>query len=281
MHPMIRSALVLFAGVVVSVLVVLLMDGVVARIYPLPPGTDMRDPESLRHAIAGLPVGAFMLLVFGWALAAGAGAYTASRLATQSATTHGLIVALFVLVATVANLARIPHPVWMWPVAIVLLPLAGWVATRLVTRSTAALAALGMLIFAPGVGAQQPGRPLIEQVAQAMGGRDRILAVRTLVLEGTGENYSLGQNPSPEAPLPVFAVTELRRSIDFANKRWRHEQSREPTFLTGNTAALPLAPTLSAPTNCCIIRSAFSRSRLRREPSSRKKVRADNCARFG
>jgi glyoxylase-like metal-dependent hydrolase (beta-lactamase superfamily II) len=124
----------------------------------------------------------------------------------------------------------------MWPVAIVLLPLAGWLATRLVTRSTAALAALGMLIFAPGVGAQQPGRPLIEQVAQAMGGRDRILAVRTLVLEGTGENYSLGQNPSPEAPLPVFAVTELRRSIDFANKRWRHEQSREPRFLTGNTA---------------------------------------------
>lgn len=69
-----------------------------------------------------------------------------------------------------------------------------------------------------------------------MGGRDRILSVRTLLLEGAGENYSLGQNMSPEAAPPVFAVTELRRSIDFANRRWRHEQSREPRFPTGNTA---------------------------------------------
>jgi glyoxylase-like metal-dependent hydrolase (beta-lactamase superfamily II) len=99
------------------------------------------------------------------------------------------------------------------------------------------LTAPALLLFASDVWAQRPGRPIIDEVAQAMGGRDRILSVRTLVLEGTGENYSLGQNMSPEAALPVFAVTELRRSIDFANRRWRHEQSREPRFPTGNTAA--------------------------------------------
>lgn len=96
---------------------------------------------------------------------------------------------------------------------------------------------LAVLLLAPGAGAQRPGRSLIEEVAQAMGGRDRILSVRTLILEGTGENYNLGQNTSPEAALPVYAVTELRRSIDFANRRWRHEQSREPRFPTGNPAA--------------------------------------------
>jgi hypothetical protein len=134
MHPWIRSALVLFAGVVVAVLVVILMDGLVTRIYPLPAGTDLNNPESLRQAIATLPAGAFLLLVAGWALAAAAGSYLATRLATQSAATHGLIVALFVLVATVANLARIPHPLWMWPAAIILIPAAGWAAARLGTR---------------------------------------------------------------------------------------------------------------------------------------------------
>lgn len=94
-----------------------------------------------------------------------------------------------------------------------------------------------VLLLAPAALAQRPGKPLIEEVAQAMGGRDRILSVRTLVLEGTGEQYSVGQNMSPQAAPPMFAVTELRRSIDFANKRWRHEQSREPRFPTGNTAA--------------------------------------------
>lgn len=133
MHPMIRSALVLLAGVVASVLVVLLMDAVVGRIYPLPPGTELRNPESLRLAVAALPVTAFVLLVVGWALAGGVGGYVAARLATHAHVIHGLIVALFVLVATVSNLARIPHPVWMWPAAIVLIPLAGWLSARLVT----------------------------------------------------------------------------------------------------------------------------------------------------
>lgn len=99
------------------------------------------------------------------------------------------------------------------------------------------LTAPSVLLLASAAWAQRPGKPLIEQVAQAMGGRERILAVRTLVLEGTGEQYSLGQNMSPQAAPPVFAVTEFRRSIDLANRRWRHEQSREPRFPTGNTAA--------------------------------------------
>lgn len=81
--------------------------------------------------------------------------------------------------------------------------------------------------------AQKAGGPLIAEVAQAMGGRDRVLAVRTLVLEGTGENYNLGQNILPDAPLPVYAVTSYKRSIDFANRRWQQDQTREPRFITG------------------------------------------------
>jgi len=132
MHPMIRSALVLFAGVVAAVLVVMLMDRVVGSIYLFGSVPEGRDPESLRQAIAGLPAAAFLLLAAGWALAAGVGSYVAARLAAHDHAIHGVIVALFVLVATVANLVRIPHPVWMWPAAIILIPAAGWAATRLV-----------------------------------------------------------------------------------------------------------------------------------------------------
>jgi glyoxylase-like metal-dependent hydrolase (beta-lactamase superfamily II) len=95
------------------------------------------------------------------------------------------------------------------------------------------VATLALSTAAP---AQRPGKPVLEEVAAAMGGRDRILAVKTLVFEGTGENYNLGQNPAAEAPLPVYAVTKYRRAIDFPNRRWRIDQTREPRFLTGNTA---------------------------------------------
>jgi hypothetical protein len=136
MHPTIRSALVLLGGVVAAVVVVGLMDALAGSLYALPPGTDPSDPESFRQAVATLPVQAFLLLLAGWILAGGIGSYIAARLATHARATHGLIVAFFVLVATVGNLATIPHPVWMWPGSIILIPAAGWVATKLV-RPTA------------------------------------------------------------------------------------------------------------------------------------------------
>src|SRR3712207_5466545 len=82
-----------------------------------------------------------------------------------------------------------------------------------------------------------PARPAtLDAVARAMGGRDRVLGVRTLVLEGRGENYNLGQNRTPEANLPVFEVTEYRRLYDFPQRRWRQEQVRTPRFPSGNPA---------------------------------------------
>jgi hypothetical protein len=138
MHPMIRSALVLLAGVVAALVMVVLMDRVAGSLYALPSGTDPNNPESMRQAVATLPVAAFLLLLAGWVLAGGVGSYTAARLATHARATHGLIVALFMVVATVGNLAKIPHPVWMWPASIILIPAAGWAATRLVARPTVA-----------------------------------------------------------------------------------------------------------------------------------------------
>lgn len=103
-------------------------------------------------------------------------------------------------------------------------------------RSRIALLPFAAFAASSDLAAQRPGRPLIENVARAMGGRDRVLAVRTLVIEGTGDNFNLGQNPSPEAVLPRYEVTEFRRSIDFAGRRWLQDQTRVPRFTTGNTA---------------------------------------------
>jgi hypothetical protein len=134
MQPTVRSALVLLAGVVVAVIVVSIGDAVAGSIYSLPAGIDRSNPESMRDAVAGLPTAAFLLLLAGWVLAAAVGSYVAARLASHARAIHGLIVAVFVLVATVSNLAAIPHPIWLWPATIILIPAAGWLATRLVVR---------------------------------------------------------------------------------------------------------------------------------------------------
>jgi sorbitol-specific phosphotransferase system component IIBC len=137
MQPMVRSALVLLAGVVAALFVVILMDTVAGNIWALPAGTDPNNPESMRQAVATLPTAAFLLLLAGWVLAGGVGSYIAARFATHARATHGLIVAFFVLVATVGNLAKFPHPAWLWVASIILIPVAGWAATKLVRPTVA------------------------------------------------------------------------------------------------------------------------------------------------
>jgi glyoxylase-like metal-dependent hydrolase (beta-lactamase superfamily II) len=90
------------------------------------------------------------------------------------------------------------------------------------------------LMAAATVFAQNPAG--LDDVARAMGGRDRVAAVRTLVLEGTGENFNLGQNLTPTADLPRFEVTQHRRSYDFVARRWFMDQTRVPRYIAGNLA---------------------------------------------
>jgi glyoxylase-like metal-dependent hydrolase (beta-lactamase superfamily II) len=78
---------------------------------------------------------------------------------------------------------------------------------------------------------QAPEKQIVDDAAAAMGGRDRILAVKTLVLEGEGRNGNLGQDMTPESSSQGFTVTGYKRTVDVAAAgRARVEQTRTPTF---------------------------------------------------
>ena len=75
-----------------------------------------------------------------------------------------------------------------------------------------------------------PEQRIIDAAASAMGGRDRILSAKTLVIEGEGTNGNLGQDMTPEATGQAFALSGYKRSIDLAGGRGRIEQTRTPNF---------------------------------------------------
>jgi glyoxylase-like metal-dependent hydrolase (beta-lactamase superfamily II) len=75
-----------------------------------------------------------------------------------------------------------------------------------------------------------PEQQFVNDAMDALGGRSRIEAARTLTLEGEGVNYNLGQDMKPEAATQQFAVTNYKRHIDIANGRQRVEQTRTPKF---------------------------------------------------
>lgn len=75
-----------------------------------------------------------------------------------------------------------------------------------------------------------PEQQLINDTAEALGGAERLQAVRTIVIEGEGTQYNLGQDVVPDASGQTFAVTQYRRAIDIPGERARTELVRVPRF---------------------------------------------------
>ncbi len=77
--------------------------------------------------------------------------------------------------------------------------------------------------------------PALDTAAALLGGKDRILAVKTLAIEGTGEWPNFGQNHTPAAST-TFEITSFRRVYDFVNARWFFDQTRLPKFVAASVA---------------------------------------------
>jgi glyoxylase-like metal-dependent hydrolase (beta-lactamase superfamily II) len=75
-----------------------------------------------------------------------------------------------------------------------------------------------------------PEQRIVNDAADALGGRDRILAVKTIVIEGEGTNGNLGQDMTMDATGQAFKLTGYKRIIDVASGRGRIEATRTPNF---------------------------------------------------
>src|SRR4051812_38438371 len=86
------------------------------------------------------------------------------------------------------------------------------------------------------VGCQRtpPELQAVVDAAEAMGGRQKLLAIKTLTIEGEADAPNVGQNTTPESDLPNWKVTGFKRTIDLPNHRMRMQQVRTAQFLFAN-----------------------------------------------
>src|SRR5262245_16656082 len=84
---------------------------------------------------------------------------------------------------------------------------------------------IALLVAAATVACTQrtPEQQTVEDAASALGGRSRVLDIKTLVIEGEGTNGNLGQDVRPEATTQTFRVSDYKRTIDFGAGRARTE----------------------------------------------------------
>src|SRR5262245_47859823 len=96
-------------------------------------------------------------------------------------------------------------------------------------RSAEAFALLA-LISSAACAPKSPEQQIVADAASALGGREKILAVKTITIEGEGTNGNLGQDMTMESTGQRFDVTAYKRVIDVMNASSRTEQTRTPNF---------------------------------------------------
>ena len=91
-------------------------------------------------------------------------------------------------------------------------------------------AALTVLMFTACSAPRPPEQQIVHDAAAALGGVERLQSIKTVVVEGEGTQYNLGQDVVPGASGQTYAVTQYKRAIDVAAERARTELVRVPKF---------------------------------------------------
>jgi hypothetical protein len=91
------------------------------------------------------------------------------------------------------------------------------------------------IVCAAGCAQVPPEKQAIDDAAAALGGKNRLQAVKSIVIEGEGSAPNVGQNTVPDGELPVWKVTEFKRTIDLVSGRTRVEQLRTAQFQFANS----------------------------------------------
>jgi hypothetical protein len=138
---MLRDILAGIAGIVVAVAIVFLAEKLSHTVYPMPVSIDPGDTEELRTYVAAMPLGAFFMLMGGWAVATFVGAVVADRIGTAKAWIFPTVVGGFMFAATTANLILIPHPHWFTALSLLAILVSSWLAWRVAVAIKAARAA--------------------------------------------------------------------------------------------------------------------------------------------
>jgi len=123
-----RIILGVLAGVALGVGIVMLGDMANHYFWPPPADVQVTNPEAIRDYMQTAPITSLLALPVSWTLAGLAAAFVAAKIGARAWV--GWIAGGFIFAATMANLAFIPHPLWMLVTSVVCVPLAVWIGAK-------------------------------------------------------------------------------------------------------------------------------------------------------
>jgi hypothetical protein len=132
---MVRNIVAVLLGVMLATVVILVLEMVGKRVYPLPDGVDPNDQEALAKALPNMPTGAFLFLLLTYAAGSFVGGFLAARVARRAPVRQALIVGAVLMALGLANLLMLPgQPAWFWAASLLVYLPTAYLGSRLAPR---------------------------------------------------------------------------------------------------------------------------------------------------
>jgi hypothetical protein len=134
MWRVVRSILAVIAGFVAASAVMMVIETVNGHVLYPEPGKmaeGMTDREAIRALMANAPVGAFLVVLFGWALGSLVGGFLAAWIGRNAPVAHALVIGVFLTLAGIADNLMLPPPTWFRISSLVVLLPAAYAGARL------------------------------------------------------------------------------------------------------------------------------------------------------
>ena len=126
MNPVVRSILAVIVGMLVAFVLIALVQAVGHRIYPPPAGMDPTSIESIKAAMAQIPLAALLFVLLSYATGSVAGGWVAAKFAPVRKMRQAMMVAALLFGAGLMNLMTIPHPTWFAVVSSLIYWVGAW-----------------------------------------------------------------------------------------------------------------------------------------------------------
>jgi len=120
----------ILAGIVTLFVTVFVIEWIGHQFFPISAEVNLRDPAANPTFVTDAPIGAQLFVVAAWFGGALLGGLIAGRISDRHWAVW--VIAGFVVVAAIANIVMIPHPVWMQIGAVVAPLIGGFIASRMV-----------------------------------------------------------------------------------------------------------------------------------------------------
>jgi hypothetical protein len=137
MGTVLRSILAVVAGFVVASVVMMAVETVNGRVLHPQLGRiaeGMTDREAIKSLLASAPIGAFLVVMAGWAIGSLAGGWLAARVARRTPVGHALVLGALLTLGGIANNLMVPPPLWFWITSLLVLLPAAYAGGRLGSR---------------------------------------------------------------------------------------------------------------------------------------------------